>query len=139
VSELNKDVVRGLHAMVNSGDLEHAEDLIAPGAVDHAGLPGIDANGPRGFRAMVGAFRTAFPDLSVSIEDLVAEDDLVVARYRLTGTQLGEFMGIAPTGRAVDIEGVDIVRCESGKAIEHWGFSDMLGLLRQLGVGGNGA
>ena len=135
MSELNKELMRATYEMLNTGDLARVQEVIAPGMVDHEDAGGSDTNGPDGFRRAVLALRTAFPDLLVTMEDLVAEDDLVVARYRMTGSHQGEFLGMAPTGRRIDVEGVDIIRCESGKVIEHWGFNDSFALLRQLGAG----
>jgi len=76
----------------------------------------------------------AFPDLRVTVDDLLAEADKVAAHITMKGTHKGEFMGIAPTGRQVEMRISDIVRIAGGKAVERWGVEDSLGMLTQLGV-----
>ena len=77
---------------------------------------------------------SAFPDLQMNVEDMIAEGDKVVARVRMSGTHQGEFMGIDPTGNRVEISGIDILRVADGKIVEHWGNFDDLGMMQQLGV-----
>ena len=91
-------------------------------------------HGLEGHLAIVRLFRAAFPDQWWQIEDLIAADDRVVARTTMTGTHLGDFFGIPPTGAHVTLPGVHIVRIADGRVAEHWGSNDDLGLLRQLGV-----
>jgi predicted ester cyclase len=79
-------------------------------------------------------YRQAFPDLRVSVEDLIAEGDRVAARLRVRGTHLGELDGIAPTGRRVDCTGIVISRIEEGKIAEDWANFDDLGMMQQLGL-----
>jgi len=77
---------------------------------------------------------TTFPDLHVSIEDVIGEGDRVVVRFTLRGTHQGELMGIAPTGKQVAMTGISIIRVANGKFLEEWANTDWLGLLQQLGV-----
>jgi predicted ester cyclase len=77
---------------------------------------------------------TAFPDLKAVIHDQIAEGEKVVTRKSLHGTHRGDFLGIAPTGKAVSLEVIDILRLVDGKIVEHWNVVDLLGLLVQLGV-----
>lgn len=79
-------------------------------------------------------FRAAFPDITVEVEDVVCEGDMLAFRSTMKGTHLGEMMGIAPTGRQVVVGLVDMVRIEDGRFAEQWGGPDMLDLLRQLGA-----
>jgi predicted ester cyclase len=82
----------------------------------------------------------AFPDLSMTVEDLIADGDKAVARVRVTGTHRGDFMGIPSTGAAGDIQLIDIMRFDAdGQVCEHWGVADMLSLMEQLGVVTTGA
>jgi steroid delta-isomerase-like uncharacterized protein len=83
---------------------------------------------------VVAAFRNVFPDLEGTLEDQAAEDDKVVNRYTGQGTHQGEFLGVAPTGKGVELSGVTIHRISGGKIVEAWDFYDGLGLLRQLGA-----
>lgn len=134
MSEQNKALVRRIYDMINSGDLSGADDVIAADAVDHQVPPGVSNRGSAGLRAFVEMFRGAFPDLRITVDDMIAEGDKIVARSTTTGTHKGEFMGIPPTGKQFSIQGIDIVRFAGGKAVEHWGVTDNLDLLQQLGV-----
>ena len=78
--------------------------------------------------------KAGFPDLECHVEDMTADGDKVWARVRLTGTHQGEFMGVAPTGNRVEFDVIDIGRFEGGKGVEHWGVSDAMGLMMQIGA-----
>ncbi|MGH9415461.1 MAG: ester cyclase [Terriglobales bacterium] len=118
---------------VNTGRLEALRQLIAPGVKDHDPAPGQES-GPEGYIKMFGALREAFPDLMVTADKLVTDEDQVGMAYTMTGTHRGAFMGIAATGKAIRARGVQIARFENGILIERWGSSDELGILRQLGA-----
>jgi predicted ester cyclase len=79
-------------------------------------------------------FRTAFPDVQIVVEEMIAEGDQIAFRSTMRGTHHGEFLGIAPTGRQVTVGLVDVLRVENGKFVEQWGGPDLLDLLRQLGA-----
>ena len=134
MSEVNKAAAREIIAMFSSGDVSGAEALIARDAVDHQGMPGIDTSGVEGIKRLIALFHVAFPDLHVHIEDIIAEGDRVVMRMEMHGTHQGELMGIPPTGKQISVESIDIMRFENGKAVEHWGVSDNLTMMQQLGV-----
>jgi steroid delta-isomerase-like uncharacterized protein len=85
-------------------------------------------------KQLLAMFRAAFPDQRVTIEDLVAEDDRVVNRSTYTGTHLGEFQGIPPTGKRFTIGGINVSRIANGRIVEDWTILDQLGMLQQLGV-----
>ena len=108
-------------------------EIMAPDVVDHSRPPGI-AEGAEGVRQQFDGFRAAFPDFAATILRQVAQGDLVVTHKVFRGTHRGELMGIAPTGRDVTIEVIDIVRLEDGRIVEHWNVVDRLGLLQQLGA-----
>ncbi|GAA3701656.1 ester cyclase [Arthrobacter ginkgonis] len=115
------------------GNFDLIDELVAEGFVDHESLPG-QPPGKEGVRFFADTMRAAFPDLSVkSIDPALAEGDLEAVRTVLTGTHQGELMGVAPTGRTVEIESIDIIRIEDGKVAEHWGITDSMGLMQQLG------
>jgi predicted ester cyclase len=106
---------------------------LAPDVVDHelpAGLP----PGAEGVKLFFTGLRNAFPDLHVTIEDIVAEGDKFAIRTTWTGTHKGELFGIPPTTRHATWSSIEMVRIIAGKAVEHWGVEDQLGLLQQLGV-----
>ena len=124
---------RFIEDLWDRGELSVADEIITPDFTDHDPVsgqrPGLD-----GYKAMVGAFRAAFPDLRVKNEAVIAEGDKVVVRWTARGTHNGVLMNIPPTGRQVTLKGVDILRVEGGKIVERWGEFDALGMLHQLGV-----
>jgi predicted ester cyclase len=106
------------------------EKYFAPDMVENNLPPeGIEAH-----QQFLSMYFNAFPDLTVTVEDIVAEGDKVVARVSYRGTHLGEFMDILPTGKQIMITGIDIIRLTERKFVEHWQSADNLGLLQQLGV-----
>ena len=128
----NKDVVRRQHAQVWShGDLAAIDELYAPDFICHF-LVGPEWRGRAGVKQQVTLHRLSFPDWTEEVEDIVAESDRVVTRFRSSGTHRGEFQGIAPTGRRVTISEVAVYRVVNGQIAEQWGFPDVAGLLRQL-------
>ena len=120
-------------AAVNTGDFHVFKDIVAPDAVDHDPAPG-QAPGPEGYRQFFTELRTAFPDLKINVAHLVADADNVAFAYKVTGTQQGAFMGFAPTGKRIQVRGMQISKFANGKMIERWGSSDQLGMLQQLGL-----
>ena len=116
----------------NKGRVGAIDELLASDAVVH-GL-GADLRGPAGFRAFHSAYRDAFPDVLIQIDDIVAQGDIVAARWSGTGTHRGEGLGFAATGRQVHFNGMVFVRVEGGKLVEGWNNFDQLGMLQQLGV-----
>src|SRR5580698_2329606 len=118
---------------VNTGKFELFEEAVSAQNVDHDPAAG-QVQGPQGYRAYFSGLRTAFPDLKVSLETLVADEDSIAFAYTITGTQSGPLSGIPPTGKKIKIRGVQISKFKDGKMVERWGSSDELGLLQQLGV-----
>jgi steroid delta-isomerase-like uncharacterized protein len=90
--------------------------------------------GPEGVKQIVGVYRAAFPDLHLTIEDLIAEGDKVVVRFTARGTHQGDLMGVAPTGKEVTVTGISIVRIAEGKIVEEWENFDALGMMQQIGA-----
>jgi steroid delta-isomerase-like uncharacterized protein len=134
----NLAVQQKFGSTVSTGELELLRDLIASDVVDHDPAPDQGA-GPEGYIRMFSAMRTSFPDLEVSLDQLVADENKVAIAYTIIGTHKGEFMGIAPTGRKVRARGVQIARFRDGKMVERWGSSDQLGILQQIGARGTSA
>ena len=132
-TEQNKANARRAYEAISQGNLDAFYETVDPNIVDHSGLPGIPP-GLEGVRQWFSTLRSAFPDLRINAEDIIAEGDKVVARYSVTGTHQGEFWGIGPTGKQVTFSGIDIVRVADGKLVEHWGEIDALGLMQQLGA-----
>jgi steroid delta-isomerase-like uncharacterized protein len=119
----------------NKGNLAAAEDLVAADAVDHdpARAPDLP-QGREGLKKAVSMYRSAFSDLRLSIDDLLAHEDKVVWRWHSEGTHTGEFFGLLPTNRHGGVTGISIARLEDGKVVESWSEWDNLGLLQQLGA-----
>src|SRR5438034_9048441 len=133
-TEANKAVVRRfVDEVMNQGKVDVIDEIVTADYVEHQTAPGTPATRD-GLKQMMTNFRQAFPDLHVTLDDTIAEGDKVVMRTTMHGTQKGEFMGIAPTNKEVTISGIDIVRFQGGKAVEHWGNQDDLGMMQQLGA-----
>ena len=131
--EENKSIVRRFFEVGPSrGDLDAANELLAHGFVLHVPLP--CSPGIRGIDEVVSACRAAFQDLYVTVEDMVAEKDMVAARFTARGIHMGAFMGLPPTGKPITMTGMEIFRLEKGKIAELWGEANLLGLMQQLGI-----
>jgi steroid delta-isomerase-like uncharacterized protein len=134
-AEENKALARRvLEEMFNKGNLDVADELLAPDYVDHDPAMPEDIRGPEGFKQYVSGYRSAFSDLHLEIEDQIAEGDKVVTRWTGTGTHDGELSGIPPTGNRVTLPGMEIVRISGGKLVEGWEGYDTMNLMRQLDV-----
>ena len=118
---------------LNAGDVAVAVESFAEHAVDHDPAPD-QSPGREGFREFWQTMLTAFPDAHIEPAHLAADDEHVTVAYTLTGTHRGEFQDIAPTGRSIEVNGVQLARFEDGKIVERWGSSDELGILKQLGA-----
>ena len=117
----------------NQGNFAVIDEVCSPNYVLHDPTSSIPS--PEGFKHYIMAYRTAFPDLHITIEDELAEGDRVVVRWTARGTQLGELNGIPPTGLQSTITGITIARAATnGKFEESWTNLDTLGMLQQLGV-----
>ncbi len=124
---------RTYEELLNRGNLEVADELVAPEFINHEAPPGRD-RGPESMRGLATMLRTAFPDLHFAIEDLIAEGDTVAGRLTMNGTHAGPLMTMPPTGRKVRQANMHFVRFRDGKAIEHWGVRDDMGMMRQMGL-----
>jgi steroid delta-isomerase-like uncharacterized protein len=131
-------LVQFYEEIVNGNAPERIEEFCTEDFVEHEEFPGIP-NNRDGVRQFFEMMRAAFPDLHMTPESVVEEGDRVVARFRMTGTHQGEFMGVPATGRHVDVSGYDEVRIVDGRAIEHWGTLDAMTLMQQLGAIPEGA
>jgi steroid delta-isomerase-like uncharacterized protein len=132
VSSQNKIIVRRIFdEVISGGDIALAEQLIADDFVNHDGRP---PPGRDGFKQGLMAIRAAFPDWRSSIDDMVAEGDKIAARWTVTGTQRGPYMGLPPTGRQIVMREAGFLRIEGGKLVEIWRVADELTMLRELGA-----
>lgn len=119
--------------VISQGKVEVIEEIVADDYVEHQEFPGLPP-GKAGLYEFVKTFRDAFPDINVETLAVVTEGDELWAYAQMTGTHKGEFAGIPATGKKVSVAMFDRVRIRDGKAIEHWGVSDDLGMMTQLGV-----
>ena len=133
MTEANKAIARRVYEIISTGDFDRAAEIVDREAPDNELRPGdppaklIDT-----FKETFSEAREGFPDLTISIEDVMAEGDWVTARVTMRGTHRGEFQGIAPTGKRVEVRAIDMFRIEDGKITEHWGHADdPTGFLRQ--------
>jgi steroid delta-isomerase-like uncharacterized protein len=123
-----------LYARINSGDIDGFGALLADDFVEHEELPGLEPT-KDGVQAFFHMYRAAFPDLRMSVEDVIVSDDKAVARVRATGTNQGDFMGMPASGRPIDVQLVDIMRFDTeGLVHEHWGVLDAMTMMQQLGA-----
>ena len=132
----NKDVVRRfIEECVNTHRSELLADYVDPGLRAHPGTPGAapDTEGLDPLREAFQRFRTAFPDLHITPEEMVAEGDLVAVRWTATGTHSGDLAGIAATGTAVRWAGTDMYRFTDVRIVEWWRNDDSVWLFQQLG------
>ncbi len=125
MTEENKAIARRVYEIISAGDFDRAEEIVDPSAPDNEMLLGdppaklIDT-----FKETFLEAREGFPDLTIAVEDVMAEGDRVTARVTMRGTHSGEFQGIAPTGKRVEVKAIDMFRIEGGKIVEHWGHAD---------------
>jgi len=133
-AEANKAAVRRLIEEVMNGRNPDALDEIVAGDVVHHSLPPGMPQGIESYRALTSGYTVAFPDLQATIDDLIAEGDRVVVRMTNRGTHQGEFMGIPPTGKRIEVSAITMLRFADGKLAEEWVQADMLGVMEQLGV-----
>lgn len=117
----------------NANSLAVYDELVTDDFVDHQAMPGLPP-GRAGFVALNVMFRSAFPDVWVTVDDIVTEGDLVAARWTSTGTHQGDLFGIPATGKSVKITATVVYRTEGGRLAEGWINRDDFGLMRQLGV-----
>jgi steroid delta-isomerase-like uncharacterized protein len=126
MTEANKAIARRVYEIVSTGDFGRATEIMDQDAPDNELLPDdppaklIDT-----FKETFAEAREGFPDLSITVEDVMAEGDRVAARVTMRGTHRGEFQGIAPTGKRMEeVRAIDMFRISNGKIVEHWGHAD---------------
>ena len=130
----NKEHVRRVEDMVNDKDQEVLSEIFADDLVVHFHGGREELHGLDEYREYLAETYEGFPDLTITFEDVIAEDDKVSVRYTGSGTHEGEYEGIEPTGETVDLSGMRIVRVEDGEIVEAWGQRDDIGVLAQLEV-----
>jgi steroid delta-isomerase-like uncharacterized protein len=133
-TEQNKAVARQfVEEVIGRGNNSLVDELVAPDFVDHQEFLGMPP-GREGLKQVNKIMRSAFPDTSATIEDMVAEGDKVVIRWTMRATHKGEFMGMPPTGKSISVGVINIQRFAGGKIVEHWGLTDSMAMMQQLGA-----
>ncbi len=131
IAAANKALVRRFYKEVYADwNMAMVDEVLSPEFTSHD-WPEHGPTGPQAFRDYYAAIRAAVPDARYEVDDLIAEGDRVVVRWRLLGTHQGNFRGIAPTGRLIVLKGVAIYRVEAGKLMERWVVSDLYGALEK--------
>ena len=131
--------MRRCYELLNAGDLDAFGEYLSDDFVEHEATPGLEPT-KEGVLEFFKQYRAAFPDLRFEAQDVLPSGDKVAVRFRVTGTQSGDFMGIPATGKSIDVHGVDIVRFgDDGVGREHWGVFDAMTMMQQLGVVPEGA
>ena len=133
----NKATLTRFQEAASSGDWEliskTIDEVVDPHALIRTPLP-IKAAGAELLKEVFARLHRAFPDLHITVEDLIAEGDKVVVRNTVTGTHQGEYMGLPPTGKSITYNEIFICRFASGRIAETWGVVDVLSQMRQLGA-----
>jgi steroid delta-isomerase-like uncharacterized protein len=133
----NKATVQHIYEQIfNQGNLAVADEVIAPDFINHSVPPGSSNRGPESMRQLITILSTAFPDMHYTVEELVAEGDIVAVRLIMSGTHRGPgpLQGMPPTDRSVRVAQMHFIRFRDGKVVEHRAVRDDLGLMQQLGV-----
>jgi len=132
IAAANKSLVRRFYKEVYvEWKMALVDEVLSPQFISHD-WPEDGATGPQAFRDYYSAIRSAVPDARYEVDDLIAEGDRVVVRWRLLGTHKGNFRGIPPTGRAIVLKGIAIYQVKDGKLMERWVVSDLHGLLEEI-------
>jgi len=131
----NKAVVTRLVESINTGDLDRLAGVVATDVVDHNAVIFMQPEGPGGVEEGIRMLLVGFPDLRIDVQELIGENDTVVARLTVSGTNLGEYRGLPqPTNQRFEMEAVAVFRLEDGRVNEIHGTADRLGMLVQLGI-----
>ncbi len=133
-TERNKAVYSHfIQQVFNEGNFDALDELLAPDYSIEEAPPGT-AQGAEGVKQIVTMFRGAFPDLQITLDELVAEGDSVAARSTSRGTHRGAFMGLEPTGRSIVMPTLTLVHLRDGRLVASWVKNDVAALMRQLGA-----
>lgn len=133
-AENNKQVMQRFVEFINTADEQLANQLINSNAIFYVPGNPEPMRGPAGYIAIIGMMRTGFPDIQWILEDIIAEDDKVAARFSMRGTHRGTFFGVPATGRLIEVKAINFYQLANGQIVEEYGMPDMLGLLHQIGA-----
>ena len=119
---------------INTASEKLAAEVVSPGAIFHVPGRPEPMRGPAGYLAIIGMMRSGFPDIQWTLEEMIAEGDMVAARFIMRGTHRGTFFGVPPTGKPIQVQAMNFYRLSEGQIVEERGHPDLLGLLQQIGA-----
>lgn len=128
-----KNLLSRFYSAVSAGNLDALDELLADDLVEHEVFPGFEPN-KEGVKQVFAMFRSGFSDFRMEPHEMIAEGDFVCARIVTMGTHTGEFMGMPPNGKRIEVDAIDIIRVRDGQLAEHWGVSDTITMIQQLGA-----
>ena len=130
----NKETMKAIMSACGNHQLDALDNLIATDFMEHTPDPWMKSKGLAGLKESLQASMTMMPDFTITVNWMIAEGDLVMAHYTWRGTNTGSVEGMPATGKAVNVDGVDVTRFKDGKGVEHWGYFDMAKMMEQLGM-----
>ena len=130
--EANKLVMRHFTEFINTASEKLAVELISPDAIFHVPGRPEPMRGPTGYLAIIGMMREGFPDIQWTLEEMIAEGDMVAARFTMRGTHKGAFFGVPPTGKPIVVQAMNFYRLAGGQFVEERGQPDLFGLFQQI-------
>lgn len=132
--EKNKSIMNRFVEFINSADENLAKELISPSAKFYVPGRPEPLEGPTGYLQIIGMMRSGFPDIKWHLEEVIAEDDRIAARFVMHGTHGGAFFGVPPTGKSIAVKAMNFYRLSNGQFVEEYGMPDMMGLMQQIGA-----
>ncbi|EUC14471.1 ester cyclase [Paraburkholderia hospita] len=133
-AESNKLLMFRFLEFINTANEALADELIAADAIFHVPGRPDPLTGPRGYMEIIGMMRSGFPDIQWTLEEVIAEDDKIAARFIMRGTHQAPFFGVPASGKKIQVQAMNFYRYSSGKIVEERGQPDLLALLQQIGA-----
>ena len=133
-AESNKLLMSRFVEFINIANEVLAEELVDANAIFHAPVSPDPFIGPHGYMEILGMMRSGFPDIQWTLEEMIAENDTVAARFIMRGTHQATFFGVPASGKEIQVQAVNFYRFFNGKIVEERGQPDLLALLRQIGA-----
>ena len=133
-TEINKQVMQRFVTFINTASADLAVELISPNAMFYVPGRSEPMTGPGGYLEIIQMMRAGFSDIQWTLDDLVAEDDKIAARFTMTGTHNGPFLGVLPTGKHIKVQAFNFYRLLNGKIVEEHGHPDLMGIMQQIGA-----
>ena len=131
-AESNKLLMHRFTEFINTASEILAVELISPDAIFHVPGRSDPMRGPAGYLAIIGMMRGGFPDIQWTLEEMIAEEDKVAARFTMRGTHRGAFFGVPPTGKQIVVQAMNFYRLAGGQFVEERGQPDLFGLFQQI-------